>query len=171
MTFDGKGFGEEMVAIVKGYVDREVAPLKAEIERLKGLKSVTEAVIDRDGNLVLTMSDGTTKDMGRVVGKDGKNGDHGAPGVGVDDIDLELKDDGRTVLFTFDGKDIKHSFEIAFPTVIDRGVFKDGTYERGDGVTFGGSFWIAQKDTTEKPGTGDDWRLAVKKGRDGKDKA
>jgi hypothetical protein len=56
-------------------------------------------------------------------------------------------------------------------SVIDRGVFKDGTeYDKGDGVTWGGSFWIAQRDTQSKPDAGNgDWRLAVKKGRDGKD--
>jgi hypothetical protein len=55
--------------------------------------------------------------------------------------------------------------------VLDRGVFREGSpYERGDGITFGGSYWIAQKDAPEgKPGMSADWRLAVKKGRDGKD--
>jgi len=58
------------------------------------------------------------------------------------------------------------------PLVIDRGVFRaDGLYDKGDGVTFGGSFWIAQTETAARPGEGNtDWRLAVKKGRDGKDK-
>ena len=56
------------------------------------------------------------------------------------------------------------------PIVIDRGVFRAGTdYEHGDGATWDGSFWIAQKATQDKPGTSDAWRLAVKKGRDGKD--
>lgn len=62
--------------------------------------------------------------------------------------------------------------EIRSPAVLDRGVFREvSAYERGDGVTFGGSFWIAQKDAPEgKPGTSADWRLAVKKGRDGADR-
>lgn len=70
--------------------------------------------------------------------------------------------------------------EFVLPIVIDRGVYRpEQKYAKGDGVTFGGSFWIAQVDEpTEKPGipapgtptgaTGE-WRLAVKKGRDGKD--
>ncbi len=41
--------------------------------------------------------------------------------------------------------------------------------DQGDGATWDGSFWIAQKQTQDKPGTSDAWRLAVKKGRDGKD--
>jgi hypothetical protein len=57
------------------------------------------------------------------------------------------------------------------PMVIDRGVYReDSEYKKGDGTTWGGSFWIAQKDTKDKPdaGTGA-WRLAIKRGRDGKD--
>ena len=67
--------------------------------------------------------------------------------------------------------DTKHSFELEFPVIIDRGVFKEGqAYVRGDAVTWGGSLWIAQKETGAKPdGPDSGWRLAVKKGRDGKD--
>lgn len=54
--------------------------------------------------------------------------------------------------------------------VIDRGVFKVGNeYERGDGVSKSGSFWICQVDKTSAvPGDSSDWRLAVKAGRDAK---
>jgi hypothetical protein len=57
------------------------------------------------------------------------------------------------------------------PIVRDLGVWREGTYRKGDGVTWGGSFWIAQDETTDKPDGpgGKGWRLAVKKGRDGKD--
>ena len=54
--------------------------------------------------------------------------------------------------------------------MLDAGVWKEGAaYSRGDGVTLGGSFFIAQADTTAKPGKSDDWRLAVKRGTDGRD--
>ena len=58
-----------------------------------------------------------------------------------------------------------------FPFVVERGVYVHGNgYEQGDGVTWAGSYWIAQKDAPQdKPGEGDGWRLAVKRGRDGKD--
>lgn len=61
--------------------------------------------------------------------------------------------------------------EVRYPGLLDKGVFREGeSYERGDGVTFAGSWWIAQVDAPEtKPGTSADWRLAVKKGRDGRD--
>ena len=46
---------------------------------------------------------------------------------------------------------------------------RKAAYQRGDGVTLGGSFFIAQADTTAKPGKSDEWRLAVKRGADGRD--
>lgn len=62
---------------------------------------------------------------------------------------------------------------ISVPAVIDRGVYTaDVAYKSGDGVTWGGSYWIATKDEPAgKPGEpgSDGWRLAVKRGRDGKD--
>ena len=40
----------------------------------------------------------------------------------------------------------EYAFQVPFPVVLDRGVFKEGTaYEHGDAVTFGGSLWIAQR--------------------------
>lgn len=59
------------------------------------------------------------------------------------------------------------------PTVIDKGVFREEdaeTYVKGDGLTFGGSWYITQKDKPQgKPGQSNDFRLAAKHGRDGKD--
>jgi len=57
------------------------------------------------------------------------------------------------------------------PMVLDRGVWRDGEYKSGDHVSWDGSGWIAQRATTDKPGTSDAWRLSTKRGRDGKDGA
>jgi hypothetical protein len=86
----------------------------------------------------------------------------------LEDFDLALEDDGRTVTLSLKRADAQVSKSITLPTVLDAGFYReDKTYSKGDGVTFGGSFWIAQKATDSKPETGnDDWRLAVKKGRD-----
>jgi integrin beta 3 len=75
-------------------------------------------------------------------------------------------DGGRTLRWQFGSNTV----DLKTAIVLDAGVWKDGTYSQGDGVTWAGSFWIAQADTSAKPG-GDsqDWRLAVKRGRDGKD--
>jgi polyribonucleotide nucleotidyltransferase len=54
--------------------------------------------------------------------------------------------------------------------LIDRGVWKAGQFETGDVVSQGGSLWIAQRTTDKQPGhDNSDWRLSVKRGRDGKD--
>lgn len=75
---------------------------------------------------------------------------------------------GFTVKSIKGGKEVCEPFTI--PCVLDAGFFKEGqTYETGDGVTFGGSYWIAQKATGAKPEVGSEsWRLAVRRGRDGK---
>jgi hypothetical protein len=77
----------------------------------------------------------------------------------------EITYDGRRT-FTIRVGDTAESF--VAPVVLDAGVWKAGTlYAQGDGVTFGGSFWIAQKDMPEgKPDAGNgSWRLSVKAGR------
>lgn len=136
------------------------------------------ALIDRDGALVVTLTDGTTRNLGPVVGKDGndgtagvdgQDGKDGADGLGFDDLEV-VQTGARGFSFKFSRGDRVKSFDFSLPVVLDCGVFKEGqSYEAGDGATWGGSYWIAQKATDEKPGVGDGWRLAVKKGRDGKD--
>lgn len=91
---------------------------------------------------------------------------------GIGDIAIDQVDERSFAVRTATTDGVQVSRQFSLPVVLDRGVFREASaYERGDGVTFGGSFWIAQKDAPEgKPGTSPDWRLAVKKGRDGADK-
>jgi hypothetical protein len=101
---------------------------------------------------------------------DGKDGKDGADGFGFDDLTME-HDGEREFTFRFQRGDQVKEFKFSAPLVIDRGFWKEGmAVSKGDGVTFGGSYWVAQKDTATKPETTNpDFRLAVKKGRDGKD--
>lgn len=96
-------------------------------------------------------------------------GPPGRDGMGFDDMTMEY-DGERTFSFVFrQGENVKR-YDHVVPIVLDRGVFKEGSdYVKGDGVSYGGCFWIAQKETASKPGTDPTWRLAVKKGRDAKD--
>lgn len=93
----------------------------------------------------------------------------GADGLSLDDLTLEDDGDG-TLTVRFVRGDVIREKSLHYPRG-DRGVYRDdGEYRKSDGVTFGGSFWIAQKDAPEgKPGMSSDWRLCVKRGRDGKD--
>lgn len=144
-----------------------------------GIKDLMQ---DHDGNLVATFDDGRMKNVGPVRGKDGEkgldgrdgrdgtDGKDGRDGFNLEDFDCQPIDE-RTIKLMFTRGDIMHSFELEFPVIIDRGVFRAGEeYKRGDAVTWGGSLWIAQQETTAKPDSPESgWRLAVKKGRDGKD--
>lgn len=91
---------------------------------------------------------------------------------GVAQTELAPSEDLRTLsirLTHTDGEVVEQT--LRSPSLIYREVYRDGVpYEGGDAVTFGGSLWVALRATTSKPGEGSpDWRLAVKKGRDGRD--
>ena len=103
-------------------------------------------------------------------GLDGKDGANGLDGLGFDDLTVEDDGDGNATLKFMRGEQVKE-FTIRLPRIVDKGVYRpENAYVKGDGVTWGGSFWIAQKDAPEgKPDGGEGWRLAVKRGRDGKD--
>jgi len=101
------------------------------------------------------------------IGPAGRDGKDGAPGLGFDDLDLVFDEARGYLLRCQRGKQIK---EWAIPLPFDGGVWVAGrTYPKGAGVTVKGAWWIAQKDTSERPGDSRDWRLSVKGGRDGKD--
>jgi hypothetical protein len=135
---------------------------------------IVDGFVSRDGHLIATLSDGSTRDFGEIIGKDGrdgKDGKKGKDGLGFDDMDVCVLEDDRTIELSFRRGEDEKAFTLKWPTVIDRGVYKAGeTYEPGDAVTWGGSLWIAQKQTDAKPDTPESgFRLAVKRGRDGKD--
>lgn len=105
-------------------------------------------------------------------GRDGMNGKDGIDGLSIDNFDLIVSDDERSLTVRLANGERVVEKTIELPFVLDRGVYdKAGSYRKGDGVTRQGSFWIAQKDNPGEPGFTEDcgWRLAVKKGRDGKD--
>ncbi len=141
------------------------------------------AILDRAGSLVITMSNGEARELGVVVGKDGApgangkdgepgrdgkdgaDGADGADGVGFDDMKCEIRDAGVFLVWE-KGETVK---EARLPVPLYQGVFKEGqNYQTGHSVTWGGSTWIAQRDTADKPETTDAWRLSTKRGRDGK---
>ena len=160
------------VAEVVGDAVREaVTPLIARIMELEAREvpaSIRSGMIDQAGALILTRSDGETINVGRVVGKDGADGADGRHGLQAEDVDATILEDGRTVEFSLRQGEYEYSFELGFAVPMYRGVFVEGdTYDKGDLVTWAGSLWHCNADTTDKPG-GDDWTLAVKKGRDGR---
>lgn len=142
---------------------------------------IADALIDRDGKLTLTFSDGRTKSLGEIVGKDGQDGKPGADGadgapgkdgvdgLGFEDLGFEMVDERHFKVFARRGdKTVELIHRV--PTILYRGVFREGdAYEPGDAVTHGGCLWIAKADAPGRPTEGSEWQLAVKKGRDGRD--
>lgn len=101
-------------------------------------------------------------------GEPGKPGEPGKDGLGIDD--LELVYDGKRS-FTFkwarDDRVVEKTFTM--PAMIYRDVFDSGeSYSAGDVVTFAGSSWHCNSETSDQPGTSKSWTLMTKRGRDGK---
>ena len=104
--------------------------------------------------------------------KDGKDGTPGRDALDLEDIEMAIDDDGFLNVSMKRGE-FQKQWRLYIPTVSDKGTYKpEGKYLRQNGVTHRGSFWIAQVDNpSETPGTGQQWRMAVKAGRDAKDGA
>jgi hypothetical protein len=104
-------------------------------------------------------------------GIDGKDGIHGSSGVSIDSIRVEHVEGRKQKLIATksDGSEQEVPF-VMEGMLLDCGIHKTGSaYESGDVVTRGGSYWVAKKQTIGTPGESPDWRLVVKRGRDGKD--
>ncbi len=124
------------------------------------------ALIDRDGALLVTLTDGTVKSLGPVVGKDGKDG---ADGISLDSFEMEYLEETHEVrIKAACGGRTK---EVRYPAggLRPAGYWREGTAAKAcEAWVHDGSLWIATKDTTGKPQTkGDDWVIAARKGRDG----
>lgn len=136
------------------------------IERVEGKPGkdgvgISELDINRDGELTYSLTDGRMKQLGRVVGRDG---------LGFDDMEEELSDDGRLIIRRYKRGAETKEFHHRVPAVLNQGVYSEGReYATGDQVTWGGSTWIALAPTAQKPGQSETWRLSNKRGRDGKD--
>lgn len=172
---------DDVIPVIEDVIEKKVSALPRPKDGIDGRDGkdgigLAGALLGRSGDLVLTLSDGTANSLGVIVGKDGEPGlpgRDGVDGLGFDDLEV-IHDGERSFTFRYQRGEVVKEQVFTVPAVLDRGVFKEAReqpYEKGDGVTFGGSFWIAQKDAPEgKPQDGSkDWRLSVKRGRDGKD--
>lgn len=106
-----------------------------------------------------------------LPGRPGTPGEDGRDGVGIESVDITTLGDRKRQLIVMLSDGTAFRKEVEFDgMVLDRDVYRTGvSYEKGDAVTYAGSYWIAKRDTKDSPKGSDDWRLVVKKGRDGKD--
>lgn len=136
----------------------------------------------------MTMTDGSTKDLGVVVGRDSDpesvaelvrnevdriprpvDGKDGLDGFGFDD--LEFSHDGeRGFTLKFIKGDRVKEWAFSVPVMLFRGAFDEAkTYAQADVVQFGGHLYSAKRATSMKPSEmGGDWTLVVRRGREGK---
>lgn len=89
---------------------------------------------------------------------------------GVADIVIEMGEDQRAIeVRTMMASGEVKAAIFTTPTMIYRDLFKEGRiYLKGDVVTWAGHMWVCKQDTDAKPVEGDAWRIAVKRGQDGK---
>lgn len=124
---------------------------------------IADLMIDRNGELVATFTDGRMKNLGAVVGK------NGADGVSFEEFELEYLADTHEVRIGV--KAAGKTRELRYPAggLTPAGYWRDGAKaQAGECWTCGGSLWIAKHATTAKPDTAsEDWMLAARAGRDG----
>jgi len=121
------------------------------------------AMIDRTGELVITTTKGEPIRLGAVVGKDGHDG------LSFESASGEYIPERGFVLTLAAGD---RSTEFVLPYMVHRGFHRDGLgMKAGQSVTHDGALWIAKRDNASRPclENADDWILAARKGRDGKD--
>ena len=130
------------------------------------------AMLDREGALLVTLTNGDVKSLGQVVGKNGTNGVNGKDGqdgIGFDSFDLEYLEETHEVRVK--ASCAGRTKELRYPAggLRPAGYWREGTKAKAcEAWVQDGSTWFAVKDTTAKPQAGsEDWIIAARKGRDG----
>lgn len=130
------------------------------------------AMLDREGALLVTLTNGEVKSLGVVVGKDGShgaNGKDGLDGISLDAFDMDYIEETHEVRIK--ASCAGRTKELRYPAggLRPAGYWREGAKAKAcETWVHDGSLWIAVKDTPSKPQTGsDDWIIAARKGRDG----
>lgn len=160
---DGKSLTVNDVApLIRSEIEKAVAALPAPKDGL----GVAGAMIDRDGALQITLTNGDIKNLGLVVGKDGEDG---VDGVSFEAFEMEyLPESHEMAVKATVGSRTK---ELRYPAggIRTGGYWREGTKAAANEAwVHDGSLWIATKATASKPESrSEDWIIAARKGRDG----
>ena len=118
---------------------------------------LASAMIDRDGNLVVTTTTGAILKLGSVVGRDGADGVDGRAGDPGERGEAGAQ--GETGQAGADGRDAYHGEA--------RGLYDpEAQYRALDVVSFNGSEWRAKQDSPG-PLPGEGWMLSASRGKRG----
>lgn len=166
--------GDEIATLV----DLHVTEAVSQIDPIKGEKGepgqdgrdgigLAGALIDRNGELVVTLANGEAKSLGQVVGRDGVNGTNGKDGAGLVDLVRSYDADAHEIVEKWGEKELRYPAGGIRPG----GYWREGTKAVAAQVwNHAGVAWIAKRDTSSKPmRESDDWEIFANKGRDGQD--
>lgn len=148
-----------VVAAIETAVKSALAPVVARLRALETAAADLGPLREEIASL---------KALAPVPGPVGPAGPPGVDGLGFDDARVD-HDGERTITVSWSKGDARVERAFKVPAMLYRGVYVPGkAYERGDVVTWGGSLWHANDETSSRPGDGSPaWTLAVKRGRDG----
>lgn len=154
---DGKSLTvSDVEPLIRDAVNKAVAAIPPAKDGL----GVAGAMIDRDGALQITLSNGEVKNLGPVVGRDG---------ISLESFDLEYLPESHEVEIKARSGDRVKSVRYYAGGIRAAGYWRDGkSVKAGEAWSYGGNTWIATKDgTTETPQAGaKDWYLAARRGKD-----
>lgn len=157
---DGESVSIEDVAPL---IASEVEKAVAKIPVAKDGIGIAGAMIDREGSLLITTSNGEVKNLGRVEGKDGNDG------LSLESFDLEYLPESHEVEIRAKCGERSKSVKFYAGGIRAAGYWREGKSVRaGEAWSYGGNTWIATKDgTKEEPKTGaQDWYLGARRGKD-----
>ena len=157
---DGNNGASVTLDDVRPLIEAEVEKAVKQIPTPKDGLGMAGSMIDRDGNLIITMTNGETKNLGPVVGKDG---------LSLESFEMAYDADAHEVALKAMAAGKSH--EIRYPAggIHGKGYWRDGLEAKaGEAWVQGGSLWIAKRNTTEAPShSSENWFMAARKGRDG----
>lgn len=157
-------------------IDLHVTEAVSKIEPIKGEKGdkgedgkdgigLAGALIDRNGELVVTLANGEAKSLGQVVGRDGTHGRDGKDGAGLVDLVRSYDEERHEIVERWGEKELRYPAGGIRPG----GYWREGTKAVAAQVwNHAGVAWIAKRDTSDKPmRESPDWEIFANKGRDG----
>lgn len=154
---DGKSVTvDDLMPAVRDAVAKAIAEMPKPADGV----GVAGAMIDREGCLLVTLTNGEVKNLGAVVGRDG---------LSLDSFEMEYLPETHEVSIkaTCAGRTKEIRFDAGGIRPAD--YWRDGTHSKAcEAWSCDGSLWIAKRDTKTRPGPkSEDWVLAARKGRDG----
>jgi hypothetical protein len=179
----------QVVSRARGELDLLKAQAEAVVATAEAKAAASEARLNALDAAITARLEALTN------GEPGPQGERGP--VGIDEIDVESKDDGETLLLKFLRGEVLEIYEIGLPRGLtgepgprgevglggergERGpegpagkmpvakAWLAGVHYEGDVVTHGGQTWQAIKDTGDEPGSSE-WACIAERGADGRD--